>query len=77
MGLRGTLSLVAVPIAVRVGLLIYANRSSTMKIGLVLMVCAIPFAVTQEVSAAHFTGALRNTVLAVASVFQQVSSLDW
>src|SRR5580658_9946914 len=37
MGLRGTLSLVAVPIAVAVGLLIYANRSSTMKIGLVLM----------------------------------------
>jgi O-antigen/teichoic acid export membrane protein len=72
MGLRGTLSLVAVPIAVAVGLLIYANRSSTMKIGLVLMVCAIPFAVTQEVSAAHFTAALRNTVLAVASVFQQV-----
>ncbi len=72
MGLRGTLSLVAVPIAIAVGLLIYANRSSTMKIGLVLLVCAIPFAVTQEVSAAHFTGALRNTVLAVASVFQQV-----
>jgi O-antigen/teichoic acid export membrane protein len=72
MGLRATMALAAVPIAVALGLLIYADKSSAVKIGLVLMVFSIPFAVTQEVSAAHFTAKLRNTVLAIGSVFQQV-----
>jgi O-antigen/teichoic acid export membrane protein len=72
MGLRATLSVAAVPIGAALGLLIYANRSSEMKVGLILMLCSIPFGVTQEVSAAHFSAKLRNTILAFGSVLQQV-----
>ena len=72
MGLRVTLSVLAVPIAVGLGFLIYADRSSTLKIGLVVMLCSIPFAVSSEVSAAYFSANLRNTILAVIGVIQQV-----
>ena len=72
MGLRLTLALIAIPVGAAIGLLVYAHRSSTMKVGLVLLLCSIPFAVTQEVSAAHFTARLRNTIIAVGSVLQQV-----
>jgi len=72
MGLRLALSLVAVPVAAGVGLLVYADQSFTMKIGLVLMLCAIPFGVSQEVTSAHFAAQLRTTITAVASVLQQV-----
>lgn len=72
MGLRVTLSSVAVPVAAALGLLVYADRSNTMKVGLVLMLCAIPFSVSQEVSSAYFSAKLRNTILAVSSVMQQV-----
>ena len=50
MGLRVTLSVLAVPIAAGLGLLIYADRSTTFKIGLVVMLCSMPFAVSSEVS---------------------------
>lgn len=72
MGLRVTLSLIAVPAAAAVGLLVYSGRSSTMKVGLLLMLCAIPFAVSQEVSAAYFSAKLRNKVLAVGSISSQI-----
>jgi O-antigen/teichoic acid export membrane protein len=72
MGLRITLSVLAVPIAVGLGFLIYADRSSTLKIGLVVMLCSIPFAVSSEVSSAYFSAKLRNTILAVIAVIQQV-----
>ncbi len=72
MGLRITLSVLAVPIAAGLGFLIYADRSSTLKIGLVVMLCSMPFAVSSEVSGAYFSAKLRNTVLAVIAVVQQV-----
>jgi len=72
MGLRVTLSVLAVPIAVGLGFLIYADRSTTLKIGLVVMLCSIPFSVSSEVTAAHFSAQTRNTVLAVINVIQQV-----
>jgi len=72
MGLRLTLALIAIPVGVAVGLLVYADKSSTMKTGLVLLLFSIPFAITQEVSAAHFTARLRNTIIAIGSVLQQV-----
>jgi O-antigen/teichoic acid export membrane protein len=73
MGLRVTLSALAVPIAAGLGFLIYADRSTTLKIGLVVMLCSIPFAVSSEVSGAYFSSKLRNTVLAVIAVVQQVT----
>ncbi len=72
MGLRVTLGLVAVPIAAGIGLLVYSHRSDTLKIALVLLLCSIPFSIAQEVSAAHFNAQLRNTVLAIGSVTQQI-----
>jgi O-antigen/teichoic acid export membrane protein len=72
LGLRTTLSLVVIPVAAAIGLLVYAHRSDTLKLGLVLLLCSIPFAIAQEVAAAHFTSRLRNSVLAIGSVAQQV-----
>ncbi len=72
LGLRLTLGLIAVPVATAIGLITYANKSTTMKIGLVLMVCTIPFAVVQEVSAAHFVAKLRNTILVAGGIAQQI-----
>jgi O-antigen/teichoic acid export membrane protein len=72
MGLRLSLSLSAVPIAAAIGLLVYADRPTTLKIGLVLMLCSIPFAVTQEVSTAHFAAKLRVAIPTIGTLFQQV-----
>jgi O-antigen/teichoic acid export membrane protein len=72
MGLRVTLGLIVIPVAGAIGLFVYANKSMTLKVGLVLMLCSIPFSVAQQVSAAHFSAMLRNTILAVGAVVQQV-----
>jgi O-antigen/teichoic acid export membrane protein len=59
-------------VAAAVGLLVYAHRSDTLKLGLVLLLCSIPFGIAQEVAAAHFTSRLRNSILAIGSIFQQL-----
>jgi O-antigen/teichoic acid export membrane protein len=71
LGLRTTLALVVIPVAAVIGLLVYAHRSGTLKLGLVLLLCSIPFAIAQEVAAAHFTSRLRNSILAIGSIAQQ------
>ena len=72
MGLRLTLSILAVPVGVVLGLLIYADKSNTLKIGLVVLLCSMPFAVSREVTSAYFSAKLRNVVLAVGAVLQQM-----
>ena len=72
LGLRVTLGLVMIPIASTIGILMYSHRSSTLKIGLVVLLFSIPFSMTQEVSAAHFTARLRNVVVSVGSIVQQL-----
>lgn len=72
LGLRLALSTAAVPVAMAFGLLIYMRRGLDLREGLVVFACAIPFSVSQEVSGTHFSAQLRNTILAVGSVVQQV-----
>jgi O-antigen/teichoic acid export membrane protein len=72
MGLRITLGLIVVPVAAAVGVLVYAHRSDTLKIGLVILLCSVPFSIAQEVAAAHFTARLRNAILALGSLIQQL-----
>lgn len=72
LGLRLALSIGAVPVAVALGLLIYMHRTLDLREGLVVFAFSIPFAVSQEVSGSHFSAQLRNTILAVGSVMQQV-----
>lgn len=72
MGLRGTLGLIVVPVAAAIGLLVYANRPDTLRIGLVLLLCSVPFSIAQEVASAHFNAQLRNTILTIGSVIRQV-----
>jgi O-antigen/teichoic acid export membrane protein len=72
MGLRATLGLLVVPVAAAIGLLVYSNRSDTVRIGLVILLCSVPFSIAQEVAAAHFTARLRNVILAIGSGIQQL-----
>jgi O-antigen/teichoic acid export membrane protein len=72
LGLRVTLALAMVPIAIVIALLVYAHRSETLKIAIILLLLSVPFAVSQEVSSSHFTASLRNTILAIGGVLQQV-----
>jgi O-antigen/teichoic acid export membrane protein len=72
MGLRVTLGILVVPVAAVIGLVVYSQRPDALKIGLILLLCSVPFAMAQEVAAAHFTARLRNTVLAIGSAVQQL-----
>jgi O-antigen/teichoic acid export membrane protein len=72
MGLRITLGCVMVPVASLIGILVYQQRSDTLRIGLIILLCSIPFSMAQEVSAAHFTARLRNVTVTLGSVIQQL-----
>jgi O-antigen/teichoic acid export membrane protein len=72
LGLRVTIGLIAVPISIAIGLLVYAHRSNSLKIGLVLLLFSIPFMIAQDVSSSHFNAQLRNAVLAIGSMGGQV-----
>jgi O-antigen/teichoic acid export membrane protein len=72
MGLRVSLGIIVVPVAAVIGFLVYAHRPDMLKVGLVILLCSVPFAMAQEVAAAHFTARLRNRALAIGSAVQQL-----
>jgi O-antigen/teichoic acid export membrane protein len=61
-----------VPVASSIGILVYSQRSDTLKIGLVVLLFTIPFSMAQEVAAAHFTSQLRNVIITIGSIISQV-----
>jgi O-antigen/teichoic acid export membrane protein len=72
-GLRMTLTAIAVPIAIGVGYLIYRHHSSSLKVAIVLVLLSAPLLGLLQIMSAYFSATSRLPTVAVIGIVKQVT----
>jgi PST family polysaccharide transporter len=72
-GLRITLSAIAVPVAIAIGYLIYRHHSSSLKLAIVLVLLSAPLLGLLQIMSAYFSATSRLPTVAVIGIVKQVT----